>query len=333
LEPGIYFDLSNADYHAAPGLSNSGMKHLAVSDLHFWHQVLNPEREPEEEKPHLALGHALHGAVLEPDKFDSRYVCAIDTSDWPVCLDTVKDIRSWVEDRGGKCKGTSKDDVIASAQDYMRKIGESVPILQIEETEFLKQNEGKTIIPKDEWKRLAGMATALSNEESLRPLLGSGKPEVSVFVKDPETGVLLKMRMDWMAMASVSILDVKTFSQMRGKSIDRSVCDAIYYEGYWKQAWLYCLIYFLHFGKMPEFIFAFVESQEPYEVRIKKLTPKSRFGLENTYWQSAGLAVRRLIERYADCMEKYGPNKPWREPQGIEGLVDEDVQQLVWRRE
>ena len=325
--PGIYFDLSNADYHAAPGLSHSGMKHLAVSPLRFWHEIINPDKEPEEEKTHLALGTALHCAVLEPDKFDSRYACALDVSDWPVCLDTVKDIRGWVEERGGKCKGTSKDDVIASAQEFMRRIGEQVPILQLEETEFLRQNEGKTIIPKDDWRRLAGMATALATEDSLRPLLDSGRAEASIFVKDPETGVLLKMKMDWMALASVSILDLKTFSQMRGKSIDRSVCDAIYYEGYWKQAWLYSFIYKLHFGKAPTFVFAFVESDQPHETRIKELTPKSLGGFPRVYWQTAGIEVRKLINLYAECSEKYG-TKPWRENQKITELEDEDIRAL-----
>lgn len=331
-KPGIYFNLSNAEYHAAPGLSNSVMKHLAVSPLRCWHQTMNPDREAEEEKSHLVIGQALHCAVLEPDKFDTRFACALDPSDWPVCLDTVQEIRGWVSDRGGKCSGTKKEDVITSAQQYMAKIGEHVPILQVEQQIFLTQNEGKTILSKDDWRRLAGMATALSAEDSLRSLLDNGRAEVSIFANDPETGVLLKMRMDWMAMASVSILDLKSFSQMRGKSIDKSVCDAIYYEGYWKQAWLYSFIYWLHFGNMPGFVFAFVESDEPHETRIKELTPRSRFGLDNTYWQSAGLECRRLIEKYADCQERYG-TKPWREKQDVEGLVDEDMQQIIWRRE
>lgn len=60
--------MSNDDYHAAPGYSSSHIKDvMGRSLLHFWHDHVRPDREPEESKKHLDFGTATHTAILEPD--------------------------------------------------------------------------------------------------------------------------------------------------------------------------------------------------------------------------------------------------------------------------
>lgn len=66
-------ELSNDEYHAAPGVSNSRLKWIARSPLHYWDRYINPDRETEEKTPAMALGNAIHKAILEPDLFASRY--------------------------------------------------------------------------------------------------------------------------------------------------------------------------------------------------------------------------------------------------------------------
>jgi hypothetical protein len=67
-------DMSNADYHAAEGISASGLKLIGRSPLHYWAAYLDPNREPREETPALKLGTAIHTAVLEPLRFADEYV-------------------------------------------------------------------------------------------------------------------------------------------------------------------------------------------------------------------------------------------------------------------
>lgn len=68
--------MSNDDYHAAPGTSSSQIKEVIdKSLLHFWHNHINPDREPEERKKHFDFGTAAHAAILEPDLLDQ--VCAV----------------------------------------------------------------------------------------------------------------------------------------------------------------------------------------------------------------------------------------------------------------
>ena len=60
IEPGIYFGLDEAAYHAADGLSCSGIKHLAVSKLNYWHRNTDPDREPEDDTGAMEFGKAVH---------------------------------------------------------------------------------------------------------------------------------------------------------------------------------------------------------------------------------------------------------------------------------
>lgn len=325
-------DITNAEHHAIRALSNSGMKDLAVSPLRYWYRWINPAPKPEAEEETTAqkMGSALHCAVLESEEaLESRYARALDPSDWPVCLDTIQEIRGYITDKGEKPKGTRKDEVIAQALEVMKRIGEAVPILQVEQGRFLAANEGKTILHPDEWERLAGMALALSEEPALKPILRSGKPEVSMLARDPETGVLLKARLDWMA--PTVTLDLKTFTVKRGGSIDKAIHDAIYFEGYYKQAYFYDLVRRLATGAghdRIDFVNAFVESDQPHETRIIKQIPK-RGGSVNMYWETARIEVRQMIRLYADCLAKFG-NDPWREKQEIQTLADEDIRQLSY---
>lgn len=69
-------DMSNEEYHAAPGTSSSHIKEIIdKSLLHFWHKHINPDREPEPRKKHFDFGTAAHAAILEPDRIGE--VCAV----------------------------------------------------------------------------------------------------------------------------------------------------------------------------------------------------------------------------------------------------------------
>jgi hypothetical protein len=69
MQPGIYRDLSNEDYHKDEGLSASMLKLLAQSPAHLkFHQ--------REETEAMAIGTAVHTAVFEPERFEAEYVVA-----------------------------------------------------------------------------------------------------------------------------------------------------------------------------------------------------------------------------------------------------------------
>jgi len=322
--------VTRQEYDAIRALSNSGMKDLAVSPLRYWFHWINPAPKPEEDETEtkaLRIGSALHCAVLEsPEVFDTRYARALDPSDWPVCLETISDIRGWITDHGGKPSGTRKDEVTAQALDLMNRLGVEVPILDEEKRRHFAANQGKTILAVEEWERVVGMTRALFDEPELMKILEQGQPEATLTATDPETGVLLKARLDWFAPGVTA--DLKTFTQKRGVSIDRSIHDAIFFEKYYIQAYFYRYVRQLVTGEKSRFVFGFVESEQPHETRLKEMRPTGLEGA-NVYWEQARVEVRKMIRLYADCLDKYG-DAPWRDPQEVAEVEDGDIKQMAW---
>ncbi len=74
MKPGIYFDISNEDYHAGDGVSKSQLDFLAKSPALL--QWVKAAPEDEEKKSALDMGTALHCLLLEPDEFDKRFIIA-----------------------------------------------------------------------------------------------------------------------------------------------------------------------------------------------------------------------------------------------------------------
>lgn len=312
---------SGEDYYSIVALSNSGMKDLAVSAYRFWYLNVNPNRPVVEPTPELRLGLAVHCAILEPHAFDQRYAGAAVLPD--VCLVTVDDCRQFLKDKGRIPKGTRKAELIAQVQDY----DPSVPIEEVIVRNHATANAGKVIFKLEDWQRIAGMADALQDEPSVQQLLKKGAAEQAIFMKDPDTGVPLKGKLDWVAPEFT--VDFKTFVQKRGKSINRSVADAIFYESYNRQAYFYAKLRGWPDTFCGDCVMVFVESEPPFECRIRTLKPKCG-AQANLYWTRAMIETRGLIATYAECMKQFGTEKPWRFAQDIETLADEDIPALAW---
>jgi hypothetical protein len=155
---------------------------------------------------------------------------------------------------------------------------------------------------------------------------GLGHAEECLISADKDTNVALKCRADWVMLDA--IWDFKTFTQKRGASIDKSVTDAIFYERYYRQAFVYSLIRGWP-NWQGDFIMAFVEAEPPHEVRIRALRPKMG-GNVNLYWERARIEVRGLIVTYKECMDHFGPERPWRYAREIEALEDQEIPQLAY---
>lgn len=321
IKPGIYFDMPEDEYRAAPGLSQSALKDLEVSPLRYWHLHINPNRPAERVTPELTFGKALHCMVLEPKAFVERYACELDAADYPGCLSTMDQLKDWLKSNGLPTTAKNKQELM----DRVQQADPLVPILDLLERGHAKRNAGKVLLGVEDWKRVRRCHDAIASEPRVAEILENGRFEVSYFVDDPDTGVRLKARMDWVP--DNLTFDLKSFSQKRGKSIDRSIADAIYYEGYDRQGYFYSRVRRIAENKprLP-FILGFVESDEPHETRLAEIGPGDP---ANVYWEVAGAKTRGLIQLYADCWKRWGV-KPWREEQRIQEIVDQDIPQLAW---
>jgi exodeoxyribonuclease VIII len=69
--------MTNAEYHARPELSASGLTcAINQSLLHYWSQYESPEDQRQErtETPAMAFGTAFHTAILEPKRWRETYI-------------------------------------------------------------------------------------------------------------------------------------------------------------------------------------------------------------------------------------------------------------------
>ncbi|HAG6045651.1 TPA: exodeoxyribonuclease VIII [Escherichia coli] len=74
IEPGIYYGISNENYHAGPGVSKSQLDDIADTPaLYLWRK--NAPMDTTKTKT-LDLGTAFHCRVLEPEEFSNRFIVA-----------------------------------------------------------------------------------------------------------------------------------------------------------------------------------------------------------------------------------------------------------------
>lgn len=74
IKPGIYYDMSNHDYHRGAGISKSGLDYMEDNPSQLiWSQ--NAPRDKEALKA-LDFGTATHTVLLEPELFDDQFVVA-----------------------------------------------------------------------------------------------------------------------------------------------------------------------------------------------------------------------------------------------------------------
>lgn len=113
MNPGIYPDISNDDYHAMEGVvSRSGLWELwTKTPAHF------KNGEEESEKRHFALGSAAHCAILEPDQVEARYLRGPDDrrgNKW-------KDAELYAQSQGQACLTSKEFDTAMFVRDSAAK--------------------------------------------------------------------------------------------------------------------------------------------------------------------------------------------------------------------
>ena len=145
MEPGIYFGLPEADYHADKALSNSGIKNMMISPLDYWARSwMNPAYE-EEEKPHFKIGKAWHKRLLEgSDAFYEEYAVALDKADYPEALVTSDDIKAKLKELGEKMTGKKADQI-----ERLVAIDPSIEIWDVLVENHAEVNDGKILLEPD----------------------------------------------------------------------------------------------------------------------------------------------------------------------------------------
>jgi PDDEXK-like domain of unknown function (DUF3799) len=149
---------------------------------------------------------------------------------------------------------------------------------------------GRLPLLKGDYAQVSAMAAAIR----AHPVAGAiftperGRAEQSLFQQDAETGVWLRVRLDWMFDRPI-IADYKTSKSANPLSFAKSVADF----GYFVQDAFYRRVYQAVTGEYPKFVFVVQEKEPPYLVTVCELDHDSV--------QSGHALVQHAIERYRDC--------------------------------
>lgn len=248
MEPGIYHDISNEQYHSGSGISNSGLGDILQSPYHFYARHLDPARPPRAETQSQQDGTLAHCAILEPEAFNDRYV---------VGPDVRRGTKAWKA--------------------------------------FEEDHPGKTVIKPDQYTTAMRQREAVWRIADVAEALSKGRPEVSAYWKDEQTGVLCRCRPDWVhdAGTGVILLDVKTYGDASPSEFERQVARMRYH----RQDPFYSDGYSIASGRpVLGFIFVAVEAAWPHAASAVMLDDDSRASGRNQY--------RRALDIYAECLAK-----------------------------
>lgn len=269
----------NEAYHRdLTRISKSKLDVIAKSPLHFWAKFLDPNRVPEPPTEWGTTGNAVHTAILEPHKFDRRFVVMPENA-------PKKPTSAQIN-----AKNPSADTVTA-IEWYAR---------------FHEANKGKSILSAEDYRDVRGMQDAVFKHPAAMALLVTDDiiAEETIEFDEPHTGEPCKLRRDAFNKRYGLTLDLKTTENASPSEFARSVNsyryhvqDAFYTDG--------------HLAKFGEntngFVFIAVEKKAPYAVAVYQLTNRAvQLGRElyirdiNTYQECRRTGIWR---GYSDEVE------------------------------
>lgn len=151
------------------------------------------------------------------------------------------------------------------------------------------RREGLIPLRSQDYRKAHAMAAAVAKHRRAYELLRDGEPEVSAFARDPESGVMLRARIDWLRSDGL-LVDFKTASDANPANFGRRAMDF----GYYVQDAVYRHVLSLCGIEPAGFEFVLVESEPPYEVSVCHLGPAS----VELGWKHA----QHAMAIYAECV-------------------------------
>ena len=231
----------------------------------------------------LAEGSAAHACVLEPAQFKQRYARGIDPADYPDALDGNKALEGWLKDKGIKCSGKSKAELL----DMIASTGENPPILQdiIGNHNLECAQSGIEVVEPAVYDRLLKMRSALKKfgytfsaeleyEQSI--VSEDFKVRIDIRVKPGE------MAPDGRITKNGEIWDYKSCADVSPLKFGAQACKL----KYWLKMALQADLYKEHYGVYPDRIVLLAQSKTLPFVPVAYVMDEQQLDAGRTeYWQ------------------------------------------------
>lgn len=289
-EPGIYFNLSNEEYHDDPAIGSSDIKKLLESPLEYWYNSsLNKERCVNKFE-HLTYGSALHCYLMEEHKFDDEFIVLPEYKDMKIDSDFYNKIKDH--------PNFEKD-------------------FELPKTKTAKQFKyigSKPSLSTKDLKSIKDAVSYLKSRDIPSQIFSNGYPEVSIFWRDEATSLMCKCRHDYLNVRYSadykSIADLKKLKSQT-QSYGYYISSAFYLEGLKevkkiinnnkiecpegvREEWWNKFLKIEH----DRFILVFQEKIAPYRIRCRNINQEVH--------DIAHDKIRFALDIYKSNIEKYG---------------------------
>lgn len=157
-----------------------------------------------------------------------------------------------------------------------------------------QESEGRTILTLAEWRMIRGVEDAIKAHPLARRAFEASAPEVTLTLKDPETGVWLKARPDALPTEPRRFpfsVQLKTTQDAGPVAFQRSVWSYGYHLG---AAMEIDMLAMLGWHDNPGALLVAVEKEPPFAVSLLRLSDEAIAWGRHQY--------RRALRRFADCL-------------------------------
>lgn len=195
IKPSWKEGLTNEEYHAdKSAVGSSSLRKILKSPLSFYSDFFSEKKE--EKNDAMRFGELVHVAILEGPKFIERMVVA------PKFVGLTKDGRESTQSAEAKRK---------KAEWYA-------------EAEALN----KLIITEEEHDKILGIINSVTSHEGAMKLLTNGAREVSGYFCDPKTGIVNKIRPDFVSFDLGTLVDLKTTQSIVKSDFQKTIWNYRY---------------------------------------------------------------------------------------------------------
>ena len=347
IKQGIYFNMPEDEYHALPCLSRSMMDDILNDTEEAWYKSsFNPDRPEHKETEAMKLGTAIHSAILEPKVFDNLYCKPPSIQDFEgkVILKTIDDLKAFLDKYGEKKTG-KKEDLIVRVLQHANP--EKVVIWDMVKQEFEAsiKEDGKRVLSSDNSEVIEGIRKSTNRRPKIKDMFTKGYPEVTIIWKNKETGVMCKCRLDYVR--PDKIVELKSFSLKKKKTIYKACCDELVYQHYNLQSVVYfyavqTIIKRINLGEaevygevdkewlkeflsspQKEFCIVFAKTSPPFQM-VAIGMERNGGGQDNVYWSESESSFRGAVKKFKLMREIFGDER-WIDEKYIRELSNGDV--------
>lgn len=240
LVEGIYLNMPNDVYHNLKALSSTGLKKFIESPAHYYREYLSgiDRKRTLSQRRTLDTGTHAHSLILEPEGYYSIFFRDVIPADYPKALHTATEIEACLAELNLKKTGNKAEKIERLFQadpnieifDKLREenlFRQGQPMEMEFEGETVLTYGGKIPVDGQVWDDAHRAMETVRNHSEANAYIQDGLPEVAILARDPITGLMLKVKFDWLRFDDAAV-DVKTTQSTKPEDFSRQLFNLHY---------------------------------------------------------------------------------------------------------